>query len=167
MMLTPAELKALDARLAANADTIISRVQRTLVKPRPANATGPKPVVLVNAIQPEMLDVLHAGEDNWPLWVDDVLHGVARLDWNGNLRNRPLSTKNILKCFAYLEAIDVFSISHLLCVAKRQAQRYMAACQLVQQKLIDGYCEDSVRTLHYPDVFIYPRDPNRQSDLGD
>lgn len=166
-MLTKAELDALDARMGDNADKLIQRVTRTLVKARPASATGPKPVVMANVIQQEMLEVLHAGEEKWPLWVDDVLQGVARLEWYGNERARPLSTRNILKCFAYLDNIDVYGISHLLRVAKRQAQRYMGACQLAQNYLIAGYCDDTVRTMHYPEVFVYPRDPNTQSDLGD
>ncbi len=166
-MLTTAELNALDAKIAQSADRIIGRVTRRLVKPRAPNATGPKPVVIQNCIQPEMLDVLHAGEDNWPLWVDDVLSGVARLDWyRPNERSIPLSAKNILRCFAYLDVIDVYSVSHLLHLGKRQATYYFKACQLVHEKLIDGFCNDAVRSLHYPEVFVYPREIN-ESDLGD
>lgn len=167
-MLGPAELKELEARIAQSADRIIGRVTKRLVKPRLPNTTGPKPVVIQNCIQPEMLDVLHAGEDYWPLWVDDVLSGVSRLDWyRPGERSVPLSVRNILKCFAYLDMIDVYGISHLLHVGKRQAQYYLKACELCYQKLIDGYCDDSVRSLHYPEVFVYPQEINRQSDLGD
>lgn len=167
-MLTPSELEALNGRIAQSADRIIGRVTRRLVPVRAPKTTGPKPVVLHNCIQPEMLDVLHAGEDYWPLWVDDVLSGISRLDWyRPDERSTPLSVKNIIKCFAYLDTISIFSISHLLCIGGKHARRYMKACELAHEKLVDGYCDDRVRSLHYPEVFVYPREINRQSDLGD
>lgn len=167
-LLTTTELNALEARIAQSADRVISGVTRRLVKPRDPNTPGPKPVVIQNCIQPEMLDVLHAGEDSWPLWVDDILSGVSRLDWyRPDERSVPLSVRNIIKCFAYLEKIDAYGISHLLHVGKRQATRYLKACELCHEKLIDAYCNDDVRSIHYPEVFIYPREVNRQSDLGD
>lgn len=169
-MLTKTELDALNARIAQSADRIIGRVTKKLVPARASHTSGPKPQVICNCVQPEMLDVLHAGEDYWPLWVDDVLSGIARLDWYSvkpSRRDAPLSVRNILKCFAYLDNIDVYGISHLLHLGKRQAQVYMKACELAHKFLIDGFCDDSVRSLHYPEVFIYPRELNRQSDLGD
>lgn len=170
MLLTTTELDALNARIAQSADRIIGRVTKRLVPARSLKATGPKPVVIQNCIQPEMLEVLHAGEDYWPLWVDDVLSGISRLDWystDASRRDAPLSVKNIIKCFAYLDVIDVYSVSHLLHLGKRQATRYMRACEIAHKYLIDSYCDDTVRSYHYPEVFIYPREINRQSDLGD
>lgn len=167
-MLSQTELEALEARIAQNADKVISRVIRRLVPPRNLNAPGPKPLVIENCIQQEMLDVLHAGEESWPLWVDDILSGVSRLDWyRPEERSVPLSVRNIIKCFAYLDKIDTYSISHLLHVGKRQSTRYLKACELCHEKLIDAYCNDAVRSLHYPQVFIYPQEINEQSDLGD
>lgn len=167
-MLTQTELDALEARIAQSADRIISSVTKKLVPYRDQNTTGPKPVVIHNCIQPEMLDVLHAGDDYWPLWVDDVVSGVSRLDWyRPDERSTPLSVRNIIKCFAYLDKIDVVGISHLLYIGKRQASRYLKACELCHEKLIDGFCKEEVRCMHYPEVFVYPREINEQSDLGD
>ena len=166
-MLTQEQIQALDKRLGANADKIIKRVTSRLApKPNPKSLGRPA-VSIQNCIQPEMLEVLHEGDDNWPLWVDDVVQGIARLDWYRTGYNVPLSTKNILRCFAYLDVIDAYQISHLLGIGLRQAQVYLKACSLAHEKLLDGYCNDEVRSLHYPDVFIYPREPNAQSDLGD
>lgn len=166
-MLTKEQIRALDIRIGSNADKIIKRVTSKLAKPPNPLGLGRTPTSIPNCIQPEMLEVLHEGEDNWPLWVDDVIQGIARLDWYRNGHNTPLSTKNIVRCFAYLDTIDSYQISHLLGLGIRQAQVYLKACQLAHEKLVDGYCDDRIRSLHYPDVFIYPREPNRQSDLGD
>lgn len=166
-MLTKEQIQTLDRRISSNADKIIKRVTSKLApKPNPKGLGRPA-VSIPNIIQPEMLEVLHEGEDNWPLWVDDVVQGVARLDWYRNGHNVPLSTKNIVRCFAYLETIDAYQISHLLGIGLRQAQVYLKACQLVHERLVDGYCDPRVKSIHYPDVFIYPREPNVQSDLGD
>lgn len=162
-MLTPSELKALDARIAANADKVIARTVRSLVLPRKAKARGPKPLSFVNTILPECLDVLYAGEENWPLWADDILAGVSRLDWrNQSHREVPLSTRKILQCLAHLETIDIFSISHLLHVDEWSAGRYYRACELAQTHMIRSFCEEHKK---YPEVFIYPRESIPQTDL--
>jgi len=164
-MLTPEELAAMDARMGANADRMIGRVTKVLAKPRD-NTLGRKPLSIANAVQPEMLEVLYAGEDSWPLWVDDICSGVARLDWyRQGERSVPLSKKKIVQCFAMLDVIDSYGISHLLRVGERQAQRYLKACELLHWRLIDGYCTPEVHSLHYPEVFIYPREMIRINDL--
>lgn len=161
-MLTPSELKALDKRISANADKVIAGTVRTLAPVRKAR-TGRKPSSFVNTILPECLDVLYAGEDNWPLWADDILAGIARLDWyrEGD-RSIPLSALKILKCLAHLETIDSYSISHLLHIGERQAQRYYTACELAQKHMIDSFCRDHIA---YPEVFIYHRENIPQTDL--
>jgi hypothetical protein len=167
-MLTKEQIQTLDRRIGHNADKIIKRVTSKLApKPNPVGLGRPA-VSICNCIQPEMLEVLHEGDDQWPLWVDDVVQGVARLDWySRERRDPPLSAKNIVRCFAYLDTIDSYQISHLLGLGLRQAQVYLKACQLIHERLVDGFCDPAVRSIHYPDVFIYPRDPNRSSDLGD
>lgn len=156
-MLTPAELDALEERITRNADKLIAKATRTVYNFKDSG-TGGQPSSFPNCVQPEMTEVLYGGEDSWPLWVDDIVYGVARLDWYGDREEqRPLSAKKIIQCFALLESIDASKISHLLHVGKRQAQRYYKACELLHQRLIDGYCDNGVHSLHYPEVFIYPR----------
>lgn len=157
MMLSPKELKELDQRFGEQADKIISRVTRTLFNYSESEA-GRKPAFFHNCVSPEMSEVLYSDEDKWPLWVDDIVSGVARLDWYGPRDKQvPLSKKKIVQCFALLELVNTSTISHLLRVEKRQAQRYFKACELLHQRLIDGYCDYRVHSLHYPEVFIYPQ----------
>lgn len=114
-----------------------------------------------------MLEVLYNDEEKWPLWVDDIVSGVSRLDWHGAREQQvPLSKKKIVRCFALLDVINTQEVSHLLKLGKRQATRYYKACEILHQKLIDGYCDNAVHSLHYPEVFIYPRDLP-QTDKGE
>lgn len=168
-MLTPEQIQELDRKFGAAADKLIARNKKTVMPPRSESAPGTLPVVIQNPLQPEMLDVLHSGEDNWPLWVDDVIQGIARLDWyRQGERSVPLSGKKIVQCLAYLNEIGAFEVSHLLQIGKRQSTRYVKACELAIPRLLEGYCNDKVRCMRYPDVFVYPKDrfiPT--SDLGD
>lgn len=164
-MMTVEELAALDARLSANADKLIAKREKSLFNFSPTKA-GRKPASFANAIQPEIQQIRYMDEESWPLWVDDLVAGVSRLDWYGNRENqRPLSTKNIMQCFACLEEMNVSTISHLLNLGERQARVYMKACEILHQKLIDSYCDDNVRLMKYPAVFIYPREQVPQTDL--
>ena len=156
-MLTPEELSALDGRLGGNADKLIRKVTRSLYTFKDTRA-GRKPAFFHNCVSPEMTEVLYSDEDRWPLWVDDIVAGVARLDWYGPRETQmPLSKKKIVQCFALLELVNASTISHLLRIEERQAQRYFKACEFLHQKLIDGYCDHRVHSLHYPEVFIYPQ----------
>lgn len=163
-MLTPEELAELDKRFGENADKMISRVTRKLYSF--SGGAGPKPASFNNCIQPEMTEVIYDDEENWPLWIDDAISGVARLDWYGEREiQRPLSTKKIVQCFALLEVINTSTISHLLKVERRQAARYFKACELLHERLIDNFCDDDARCMCYPAVFIYPRETQQLTDL--
>jgi hypothetical protein len=162
-LLTKRQLAALDKRIGANADRLIAQTRRTLIPERKVKAKGRPPASFPNCVQPEMLDVMYAGEDYWPLWVDDVVAGIARLDWHGpNEASTPLSMVKVVKCFAMLEVIDTYQISHLLYVGERQAQKYYKACELAHGWLIKGFCEDHIK---YPEVFVYPKELLPQTDL--
>lgn len=58
--------------------------------------------------------------------LDDVLHGVARLDLGGN--TRPLRKSLLYKLLASLPVLSVATISDAVNVEERQAQRYLKAC---------------------------------------
>lgn len=164
-MMTVEELAALDARLSANADKLIAKREKSLYNFTPIKA-GRKPASFCNCILPEIQEIRYIDEESWPLWVDDALSGVARLNWYGDREDqRPLSKSNILKCFACLEEINASTISHLLNIGKRQAQVYMKACTLLHERLVDNFVDDSIRSMRYPAVFIYPRENVPQTDL--
>jgi hypothetical protein len=164
-MMTPEELAALDARLSANADKLIAKREKSLYTFKPTKA-GRKPASFCNCILSEIQEIRYLDEESWPLWVDDALSGVSRLDWyDRSERSIPLSKADILRCFACLEEINGSTISHLLNIGKRQALRYMKACELLHERLIDNFCNDDVRSMRYPAVFIYPRENVPQTDL--
>ena len=157
-MLTPEELEELNRRIGANADKVIRRATRSLYSFSDSEA-GRKPAFFHNCILPEMTQVLYADEDSWPLWLDDAVSGVARLDWYGpRAKQVPLAKKKIVQCFALLDRIDASTISHLLLLDERQSQRYYKACEMLHERLIDNWCDDEIRSLRDPAVFIYPRE---------
>lgn len=165
MMLSPEELAELDQRLGANADKLIGGVTRKLYSFSEGSA-GPKPASFENCIRPEIAELVYEDDESWPLWLDDAISGVTRLDWYGAREiQRPLSTKKIVQCFALLDTINTSTISHLLKVEKRQAARYFKACELLHERLIDNFCNDAVKSMRYPAVFIYPREMQQITDL--
>lgn len=94
---------------------------------------GRKPVVLVNDIRDKVGEEWWGREDYdmWPLWLDDIVSGVARLDWYGNKQNQiPLSTTNIIRCFLHLPNISTETVMELLEIQKSQAKLYVKACCL-------------------------------------
>lgn len=96
-------------------------------------ARGRKPNILVNDIREQFTEEWWGREDldMWPLWLDDIVSGVARLDWYGDRPNQiPLATTNIIKCFVFLDEISTENIMKLLEYKKSQAKLYLKACQL-------------------------------------
>ena len=96
-------------------------------------ARGRKPIILVNDIKERFTEEWWGREDldMWPLWMDDIVSGVARLDWYGDRPNQiPLATTNIIKCFVFLDEISTENIMKLLEYKKSQAKLYLKACQL-------------------------------------
>ena len=96
-------------------------------------ARGRKPNILVNDIREQFTEEWWGREDldMWPLWIDDIVSGVARLDWYGDRPNQiPLATTNIIKCFVFLDEISTENIMKLLEYKKSQAKLYLKACQL-------------------------------------
>lgn len=148
------ELKALDFRIGRNADRLIAKGLSVLYT---AGIRGRPQASFSNCVLPEMMDVRMSGEE-WPLWVDDVLAGICRLDWYAQESDQmPLSMGKMLKIFSSLDTISTETVSHFLQVGERQARRYFKACQMAHEKLIDGYCEGDVNSLTYPETFIYYR----------
>lgn len=163
-LLTPEELAELDERIGANADRMIRAISKKLYSF--SGGAGPKPASFNNCIQPEMTEVIYDDEENWPLWIDDAISGVARLDWYGEREDQIcLSKKKIVHCLALLEVINTSTISHLLKVEKRQAARYFKACGILHEKLVDNFCDDDIRLMRYPAVFIYPKEDIQITDV--
>lgn len=153
-MYNESELRSLDFRIGRNADRIIAKGQSVLYT---AGLRGRPQASFSNCVLPEMMEVRMSGEE-WPLWVDDVLSGITRLDWYAQEDDQmPLSMGKMLKIFSSLDIISTENVSHFLQLGERQARRYYKACAMAHQKLIDGYCEMGIHSLTYPETFIYYR----------
>jgi hypothetical protein len=73
----------------------------------------------------------------YPLWLDDVLQGVARLDWyRKDSRSIPLSVRNMLRLLGYLPCITTAHVAALLLIENRQAQRYVQALRIAIPRLV-------------------------------
>lgn len=65
-------------------------------------------------------------------WVDDIVQGVARLDHQATKhRSPPMSAARLYNILQCVELINTRELMKMLDVDKRQAQKYMKACQLI------------------------------------
>lgn len=114
---------------------------------------GRKPTLLINNIRDRFCEEWFGRpeRDVWPLWLDDIVSGVARLDWYGDKDNQiPLSTLNIINCFVFLDEITTDTVMNLLNIKKSQAKLYVKACCLCYpffSRCLDD--EETLRT-RYP-----------------
>ena len=112
-----------------------------------------KPNILHNDIKEQMADHWYEREDYdvWPLWIDDIVSGIARLDWYGDRDNqRPLSTVSIIKCFINLDQISTETVMELLSVKKSQAKLYVKACTLCYRYLHRSLEDKRITDMKYP-----------------
>lgn len=94
---------------------------------------GIKAQPLQNDIREIMCDHWYGREEQsvWPLWIDDIVSGVARLNWYGNREQQiPLSTTKIIQCFLWLDEFTTENIMELLNLGKRMSENYLKACTL-------------------------------------
>jgi hypothetical protein len=73
----------------------------------------------------------------YPPWADDILQGIARLDWyRPGARSIPLSVKQMVRILVTIPVIDTNAITQLLLLEERQARRYLKATKLAMPYLI-------------------------------
>jgi hypothetical protein len=114
---------------------------------------GRKPIVLVNDIREQICEHWYGRDepDIWPVWIDDIVSGVARLDWYGDKPNQiPLATTHIIKCFLFLDEISTENVMELLEFKKSQAKLYVKACTLCYRFLKRSLEDKEVLNLKYP-----------------
>jgi hypothetical protein len=114
---------------------------------------GRKPIVLVNDLRAKIGEEWWGREDYdmWPLWLDDIVSGVARLDWYGNKQTQiPLSTTNIIRCFLHLPNISTETVMELLEIQKSQAKLYVKACCLCYPWLKRSMENEDILRTKYP-----------------
>lgn len=114
---------------------------------------GRKPIVLENDIREQICEQWYGRDepDTWPVWIDDIVSGVARLDWYGDKPNQiPLATTHIIKCFLFLDEISTESVMELLEFKKSQAKLYVKACTLCYRFLKRSLEDKEILRVKYP-----------------
>lgn len=115
-----------------------------------------KPKIVVNTVREVVWDSWSNRDYRsvWPLWIDDIVAGVSRLDWYGDKENQiPLSTVKILKCLTNLETITTKSVMELLDYKQSQAKLYVIACSLCITA-IERSKDTHYTSMRYPHVSI-------------
>lgn len=118
---------------------------------------GRKPNVLVNDIREDFCTEWFERDEPaiWPLWIDDIVSGVARLDWYGEREQQiPLSTVSIILCFTTLDEITTDAVMTLLGLKERMARKYAAACRLCYPFLKRSLASHNIKTMRYPQISI-------------
>lgn len=143
----PTELIQLHERLEEQTRQLEEKAKRlasiTAKRPVASHSRGRKPTTLINPLAGLLsyyrLDSGSDQSNGYPLWLDDVLQGIARLDWyRPNDRSIPLSVKGLVRIFDALPVITTRHIASLLLVEERQARRYMKATELALPFLLKG-----------------------------
>lgn len=141
----PIELQEFNKRMEARVLELKERRRRvTCVPPKVKVTNRGRKAVLVNNPFVGLRALLRDSDDlvrayGYPAWLDDVLQGVARLDWyRTNGRSIPLSVRRMLLILDQLSVITAAEVAPLLLVEVRQAQRYVQALRLAMPHLIAG-----------------------------
>tara|TARA_R100001143_G_C3330873_1_gene119357 strand:+ start:84 stop:611 length:528 start_codon:yes stop_codon:yes gene_type:complete len=139
------ELSKLNERLKARVRKLEKRKQRlaSLAATPKVGGRGRKPEEVHNpfaglkALLREDQETIRAY--GYPAWLDDVLRGVASLDWyRPNARSIPLSVRHMLLILDQLPVITAAEVANLLLVEIRQAQRYVQALRIAMPYLVAG-----------------------------
>lgn len=122
---------------------------------------GRKPNILINDIRKDFCEGWFGRDEPkvWPLWIDDIVSGVARLDWYGEREQQiPLSTSSIIQCFVSLDEISTKSVMELLDLKERMARKYSAACRICYPFLKRSLESEAIKNTKYPQVSIVSED---------
>lgn len=114
---------------------------------------GVKPKPMQNEIRQQFIEHWYGKDegDTWPVWIDDIVSGVARLDWYGDREQQiPLATTKIIKCYLWLEEFTTENIMELLEAGRKMAQRYLKACQLCYPFFKKSLANFNIWSMHYP-----------------
>lgn len=122
---------------------------------------GRKPNILINDIRKDFCEEWFGRDEPkvWPLWIDDIVSGVARLDWYGEREQQiPLSTSSIIQCFVSLDEISTKSVMELLDLKERMARKYSAACRICYPFLKRSLESEAIKKTRYLQVSIVSED---------
>lgn len=115
----------------------------------PKRTTGRKPKVVLNRAYNIVNEYRYGDVDKWPLFIDEVLIGVSRLDWN---HSKPLSTGRMKWLLQSFPILTVHLISYHCNIGERFARDYLTACQISIKWIKKGYDDVNVRGMSYPKI---------------
>jgi hypothetical protein len=116
-----------------------------------------KPSILHNTRLEEIREDWYTREHKsvWPLWLDDIVSGVCRLDWYGEREQQvPLSTSKLVRVLTELEEISSENVALLLKCGVQMARKYAKAARLCYPFICRSLDNPSIRSMRYPHVSI-------------
>jgi hypothetical protein len=142
-LLAPEELKALDARISANADKWLAdnapkAISKTVRQPK--SNRGPKPKMIENPFYGFIGCTTHWGR--YPVFAECIIEGVARLDWHDRSigvggKSMPLSVRNLAVILESLSFVTNEAVEDLLQLGERHARRYVRAIELIIPEMME------------------------------
>ncbi|MBA2923355.1 response regulator transcription factor [Pseudomonas sp. P7] len=142
-LLSPAEVEALNARIAANAEQwLADNAPKTRTKaPRKTKSErGRKPKIIVNPFYGFIGYTTYWGR--YPVFAESVIEGVARLDWHDRPigtggKSMPLSVRNLAVIIESLPVVTNEAVEDLLRLGERHARRYVKAIELIIPSMME------------------------------
>lgn len=136
-LLSPAELEALNARIAANADRwLVDNASKTRkATPRkPKSERGRKSKIIENPFYGFIGCTTYWGR--YPVFALDIIEGIARLDWHDRAigvggKSTPLSVRNLAVTLESLPVVTNEAVQELLQLGERHARRYVKAIEMI------------------------------------
>lgn len=143
-LLSPAELEALNARIAANADQwLANNAPKTKTKPpqKPKSTRGRKPKMIENPFYGFIGCTTLWGR--YPVFALDIIEGIARLDWHDRPlgvggKSMPLSVRNLVVILESLPVVTNEAVEDLLQLEERHARRYVKAIEMIIPRMMES-----------------------------
>ncbi|RBL70263.1 helix-turn-helix domain-containing protein [Pseudomonas sp. MWU13-2625] len=141
-LLSPAELEALNTRIAANADKwLVDNAPKTRkAAPRkPKSERGRKSKIIENPFHGFIGCTTYWGR--YPVFALDIIEGIARLDWHDRAigvggKSTPLSVRNLAVTLESLPVVTNEAVEDLLQLGARHARRYVKAIELILPRMM-------------------------------
>ncbi len=143
-LLSPSELEALNARIAANADQWLADnapKTRTRTPRRPKGERGRKRKVIENPFYGFIGCTTYWGR--YPVFALDSIEGIARLDWHDRAidvggKSMPLSVRNLVVILESLPVVTNEGVEDFLQLGERHARRYVKAFELIVPRMMES-----------------------------
>ena len=145
-MLTSEQLAELSGRIGAHVDRLIEQHQRTQKKPalqaekqaktskqNPFERRGRPAKRIANPFYG--LIGTNTGYGRYPFFAQEIIEGIARLDWHDRPigkggSSKPLSVHSLMVILGEVEEVTVERVAAITGTRTRQAQRYVKAIEL-------------------------------------